>query len=167
MFDQIRKAIRESKVCHIPNAIVSEQKIDFNYICYLLQSGNCKNRIQVDRELGANENDVLSNPVQIRKVENAPYVKPLHKIITDGLPDIRIDQADIFFSMKRSVGVAHVDRENSLILGVHKNTIYRFENEDITVTIKPGDLLLSPSGHTHFAMSYQERIILSWGLYTN
>jgi hypothetical protein len=167
MFDQIKKAIRESKVCHIPNAIVSEQKIDFNYISSLLNNSNCKNKIKVDRELGANENDILSNPFQIRKVENANHIAPLHKIICEGLPDLKIDQADIFFSMKRSVGVAHVDRENSLILGVYKNTIYRFENQDLTVVVKPGDLLLSPSGHTHFAMSYQERIIISWGLYTN
>ena len=36
---------------------------------------------------------------------------------------------------------------------------------DLTIELKPGDMLLSPTGTTHFSMSCQERIIVSWGLH--
>ena len=43
--------------------------------------------------------------------------------------------------------------------------MYRFEDLDLTIELKPGDMLLSPTGTTHFSMSCQERIIVSWGLH--
>jgi hypothetical protein len=164
MFDKITQAIRHGKVLHLPNALMLENNINFNTVGKLLNSNNYKNRIQINKNVGINENDIFCNPFQIRKVEDAPEIRPLHKIICNGLKHFNIDQADIFFSFKRSIGAAHVDEENSLILGVYNNAMYRFDTQDITIHLKPGDLLLSPSGLPHFALSYQERIILSWGL---
>ena len=165
-FNLITQAIEESKPTFIPNAFPFKPDVDFNVLTKIINSGNGASKIKVQPPVGLNQSDVLLNPFQYTDVQNSKEVNPIHTLIFKNLSDrYNIDRADFFFSMKRSIGVAHIDKENSLILGVYNKTIYRFENLDITISIGPGDVLLSPSGHTHFAMSYQERIILSWGLY--
>jgi len=71
----------------------------------------------------------------------------------------------VFVSFKKNSGPSHVDHENSLIMSVYNNTIYHFPDDNTTILMEPGDILLVPTGRIHFASSYQARMVLSWGLY--
>ena len=166
LFQIIREAVDHKKVMHYPSAMTLPQPIDFNIVCnQVLQRQYPVNKIKYDTNVGINHNDVFSHIFQIYRVETNPLFVDMHKHIVDNLPDFKIDRLDMFCSFKKSLGVDHEDKENSLILSLYKSTMYRFEDLDLTIELKPGDMLLSPTGTTHFSMSCQERIIVSWGLH--
>ena len=89
----------------------------------------------------------------------------LNNFEINNLKKCDVDRADMFISFKKTSGPSHVDEENSLILSIYNTTIYHFPDDNTTILMEPGDLLLVPTGRIHFASSYQARLILSWGLY--
>lgn len=163
IFKKIEKAVYENTLLYVPKFIDIQNKIDINTIADILNTTEAPNHLKT--VLPINKDDVFSHTYQIKNVEQYPIIFPLHEIIKNNLPQFFVDRTDLFFSMKKSLGPNHIDPENSLIVAVLNNTIYHFPGEGSTVLMEPGDLLLVPTGKTHFASSYQARIILSWGLY--
>lgn len=163
IFKKIEAAVYTNKIFFKKKFIDIENRINLNTLAHLLNTNEVPN-FSKGNKFSDSEN-IFLNPFQIKNVQNYFQILPIHNIIINNLKNCIVDRADIFFSLKKSIGASHKDVENSLILAVYKETFYHFPDDNITFLLEPGDLLLAPTGKVHFASSFQERIILSWGLY--
>lgn len=165
LFQKINEAVMYKQPMHYPSALeIKKDFLDFNKLFSEVVNNDFNSSCK-HLPYKINNDDIFSQIFQINDVQKLPMFQELHDFIVKGLPDYTVDRLDLFTSFKKTMGVSHVDNENSLILSLYKNTIYRFQDKNLTITLKPGDILLSPAGVKHFAMSYEERIILSWGIH--
>ena len=163
IFNQIEQAVYDNKLFYKQRFIDLQDQFNLNIVSDILNNFERKNSIKTP--LPINIHDVFSHTFQIKGVEQHPSILPINNIIVNNLKKCDVDRADMFISFKKTSGPSHVDEENSLILSIYNTTIYHFPDDNTTILMQPGDILLVPTGRIHFASSYQARLILSWGLY--
>ena len=159
-----KENIDKNKITFVKDFCKIETKYDFNLLTSFIEE--CEVPVLIK-----NNNEFLKTVVQLRNLQDR---FPDFKFIQSFLYQVfnycldKRDGCDIFFSLKSSAGISHVDEEDVFIIGLNGIIVYKtFGKNTDYFEIHKGDLIYIPKGVPHKVIGLSPRIILSVGFHGN